>query len=175
MDRFKDKRMDIPLCKFGPGGDYVSELYPEEIYPANQPEDHVSPLGKVLNAIADELRSVDLCPIIFDFQKSEEQDIVDTIKTLASMSKFIIADVTNARVIPDELRSIVPDFAVPVVPLFSPSEDEPQPYASLNTLRRYPWVFETVHYKDKTHLIRVLSEQVIKPAEEKHLELRAIR
>ena len=53
MDRFKNKRMDIPLCKFGPGGDYTSELYAEELGTLNQPQEPVSPLGKVLNAIAD--------------------------------------------------------------------------------------------------------------------------
>jgi hypothetical protein len=130
----------------------------------------------VLDAIADKLRTMDLIPIIFDFKKSKEQDIIETVVTLASLFKFIIADVTAARVIADELRSFVPDFAVPVVPVFQPSKKEPKPYASLNTLcRKYTWVFEPVIYENKKHLIEILPNKVIKPAEDKRLELKVMK
>jgi hypothetical protein len=130
---------------------------------------------RVLDAIAAELRTMDLVPIIFDFKPSEDQDIIETVKTLASLSKFIIADVTAARVIADELRSFVPDFAVPVVPVFQPSKKEPKPYASLYTLRKYPWVLEPVLYKSKKNLIEQLPDEVIKPAEDKRLEVRKLK
>jgi len=131
---------------------------------------------EILDIIAEKLREMDFCPIIFDFQKSEERDIIETVITLAGMSKFIIADVTAARVIPDELRSFVPDIAVPVVPLFQPSRREPKPYASLYTLyKKYDWVLKPVEYQNKKHLIKILPEQIIKPAEAKHLKLRDIK
>lgn len=127
---------------------------------------------EVLGAIATKLKAMDLVPIIFDFKKSEEQDIIETVITLASLSKFIIADVTDARVIADELRSFVPNFSIPVVPIFQSSKKEPKPYASLYTLYpKYPWVFKPVLYKSKEHLIKILSDQVIKPAEMKRLEI----
>ena len=125
----------------------------------------------VLDAIADKLRSVHLAPIIFDFEKSKNQDIIETIKTLAGISKFIIADVTAARVIPDELRAVVPDFAVPVIPLFQPSNKEQKPYASLYTLQKYPWVLPLVKYASKKQLIDMLVKKVVEPAEKKRLEL----
>jgi hypothetical protein len=53
MDRFKDKRMDVPLCKFGPGGDYTNELHADQFGQSLPPDEAVSPLGKVLYAIAD--------------------------------------------------------------------------------------------------------------------------
>ena len=94
---------------------------------------------------------------------------------MAGISKFIIADVTAARVIPDELRSFVPDFDVPVVPLFHPSKEEPEPYASLDTLNKYPWFFKLVTYESKEHLMKILLEQVIKPAEAKRRQLNEIK
>ncbi|MFQ5823580.1 MAG: pentapeptide repeat-containing protein [bacterium] len=136
----------------------------------------VKKLKEVLSAIADELRKMDFCPIIFDFQKSEEQDIIETVKTLASISKFIVAEVTSAKVIADELPSFVRDFAIPVVPLFQPSKQEPKPYASLNTLyKKYHWVFQPIEYKSKEHLIKILPDRVVKPAEAKRLELRTTK
>lgn len=50
MDRFKTN-MDVPLCKFGPGGDFTCQYDSEK--PALPPADGVSPLGKVLNLIAE--------------------------------------------------------------------------------------------------------------------------
>ena len=74
------------------------------------------------------------------------------------------------------LPSFVPDVVVPVVPVFQPSRKEPKPYASLNTLcRKYTWVFEPVIYESKKHLIEILPNKVIKPAEDKRLELRDIK
>lgn len=125
---------------------------------------------EILNAIANQLRQMDLCPIIFDFEKSEAQDIIETITTLASMSKFIIADLTDARVIPDELRSFVPDFAIPVVPIFQPSPKEPKPYASIHTLKKYPWVLDIVEYEGTEHLIEIMCGQIIRPAESKRFK-----
>lgn len=127
---------------------------------------------EVLCAVADELRRMNSCPITFDFQKSEEQNIIETVKTLASMSKFIIADVTSATVMPDELLSFIPDFAIPVIPIFQPSEQEPKPHASLYTLhKKYHWVSQPVEYKSKEQLIKILPDQIVKPAEAKRLEL----
>jgi hypothetical protein len=127
---------------------------------------------EVLSSIADSLRKNDLCPIIFDFKKSEEQDIIETVITLAGICKFIIADVTDARVISDELRSFVPDFAIPVVPIFQPSKKEPEPYASLYTLfKKYQWVFKPVIYDNKSHLLDILYSDIVQPAEVKRLEM----
>jgi hypothetical protein len=116
-----------------------------------------------------------LLPIIFDFEKPEHQDIIETIQTLAGMSRFIIADVTDARVVADELRAFVPDFSVPLIPLFNPSLEEPKPYASLYTLKKYPWVFEPVEYSSKEELIAALEERVVKPANAKRQELLALK
>jgi hypothetical protein len=130
---------------------------------------------EVLDALAGKLRTLDLLPIIFDFEKPEHQDIIETIQTLAGMSRFIIADVTDARVVADELRAFVPDFSVPLIPLFNPSLEEPKPYASLYTLKKYPWVFEPVEYSSKEELIAALEKRVVKPANAKRQGLLALK
>lgn len=53
MDRFKNKMTEVPLCKFGPGGDYTSELHTTTLQPLNPQDEQTSPLGKVLTVIAE--------------------------------------------------------------------------------------------------------------------------
>jgi hypothetical protein len=60
----------------------------------------------VLDAIRDELREHDYLPILFDFDPTTNQTINETVKTLAGMSRFVIADLTDARSVPQELQII---------------------------------------------------------------------
>jgi hypothetical protein len=60
----------------------------------------------VLDAIREELRKHDYLPILFDFDPTTNQTIIETVKTLAGMSRFVIADLTDARSVPQELQII---------------------------------------------------------------------
>jgi hypothetical protein len=64
----------------------------------------------VLDAIRDELCKHNYLPILFDFSPSPNRDTVETVRTLAGMSRFIIADLTDAKSVLQELQAIVPDF-----------------------------------------------------------------
>jgi uncharacterized protein YjbI with pentapeptide repeats len=66
----------------------------------------------ILNAIRDELRKPEhnYLPIVFDFQRPSNRTTVETIKTLAHLARFVIADLTDARSVLQELQSIVPDL-----------------------------------------------------------------
>ena len=50
----------------------------------------------------------DYLPILFDFEKPSSQTTVETIATLAHMARFVIADLTNAKSVLQELQAVVP-------------------------------------------------------------------
>jgi hypothetical protein len=123
----------------------------------------------ILDAIRDELRQRDYLPILFDFEKPSSRDLTETISTLAHMARFVIADITDAKSIPQELQAIVPGLpSVPVQPLIATSDYE---YALFEHIRRYPWVLDTYQYDSPEKLLASLKERVIDPAESKAKEL----
>lgn len=54
----------------------------------------------ILDAIKDELRKKNYIPILFDFDSPNNRDVTETVVTLAYLSKFIVADITDAKSIP---------------------------------------------------------------------------
>jgi uncharacterized protein YjbI with pentapeptide repeats len=119
----------------------------------------------ILDAIRDELRKRDYLPVLFDFEKPSNRDITETVSTLAHMARFVIADITDAKSIPQELMAIVPALpSVPVQPLLLVSQQE---YGMFEHFRRFPWVLEPFLYEDQEGLLTVLTEKVIGPAEKK--------
>jgi hypothetical protein len=63
----------------------------------------------VLEAIREKLRKLGRLPVLFDFEKPTSQTTEETISTLAHMARFVIADLTGAKSILQELRSIIPN------------------------------------------------------------------
>jgi hypothetical protein len=124
----------------------------------------------VLDALRDELRKRGYLPILFDFEKPGSRDLTETISTLAHMARFIIADITDAKSIPQELQAILPNLpSVAVQPVILRSAYE---YAMFEHFKRYPWVLATYQYEDTGQLLATLAERVIDPAEAKVRELR---
>jgi hypothetical protein len=122
----------------------------------------------VLDAIRDELRSRDYLPVLFDFDKPSNRNITETVSTLAHMARFVIADITDAKSIPQELMAIVPSLpSVPVQPLLLASQRE---YGMFEHFRRFPWVLEPYLYDDQDGLLAALNERVIGPAAAKAKE-----
>jgi len=123
---------------------------------------------RVLNAIRNDLRKRHYLPILFNFDNPANRDITETVSILAHIAKFVIADITDAKSIPQELERIVPGLpSVPVQPLLLASQRE---YGMFKHYRRYPWVLEPFIYKDEDHLLSALTEAVIDPAEAKAKE-----
>jgi uncharacterized protein YjbI with pentapeptide repeats len=123
----------------------------------------------ILDALREELRRRDYLPILFDFEESSSRDLTDTISTLAHMARFVIADITGAKSILQELERIVPGLpSVPVQSLVARSDYE---VAMAEHFRRYPWVLETYQYDSQDDLLSALGEKVISPAERKAKEL----
>jgi uncharacterized protein YjbI with pentapeptide repeats len=122
----------------------------------------------ILDAIRDELRGRDYVPVLFDFEKPSHRDITETVSTLAHMARFVIADLTDAKSIPQELMRIVPNLpSVPIQPLLLDSQ---RPYGMFEDFKRYPWVLEPFLYKDQAGLLAALETSVIAPAEAKASE-----
>jgi hypothetical protein len=124
----------------------------------------------VLDALREELRKHDYLPVLFDFDRPASRDSTETVSLLARMARFVIADITEARSIPQELMVIAPDLpSVPIQPLLLEAAGE---YGMFEHFRRYPWVLKEHVYASPQHLIADLSERVIAPAEAKVRELR---
>ena len=73
---------------------------------------------------------------MFDFPPSINQTTLETVRTLTSMARFVIADLTDARSVLQELQAIVPDLpSVAVRLLIKRSSPE---YGMFGFFRRYP-------------------------------------
>ena len=123
----------------------------------------------VLDAIRDELRKRNYLPVLFDFDKPASRDTTETVRTLAHLARFIIADITEPRSIPQELQAIVPGLAVPVQPLLL--EGSTGEWGMFQDLRKYDWVLEVHRYDSLEGLLASLGDRVIAPAEAKAKEL----
>jgi len=83
------------------------------------------------------------------------------------MARFVIADISDAKSVLQELRGIVPELpSVPVQPVIIASQDEP---GMFDFYRPFPWFLPVHHYDTPAQLITELSDRVIQPA----LEFRA--
>jgi len=124
----------------------------------------------ILDAIKIMLRNRDLIPVLVDFKEPRSRHIIETVSTLAHMARFIIADITDARSVPQELQAIVPNLpSVPVQPLLQKGKDE---YGMFKTFRKYPWVLSIHVYRDLNDLMAMLEDKVIIPAEAMLKEIR---
>lgn len=127
----------------------------------------------VLDAIRENLRQRGYVPILFDFEKSQERDFTETIKVLAGMSLFVIADITNPKSSPLELQATVPDYMIPFAPIIQSGES---PFSMfVNLQKKYGWVLDVREYNDKEHLLTNFENGIIKPALAKHNELLVLK
>ena len=126
-----------------------------------------------MDALRNKLREYNLLPIVFDFDRPTDKDFTETIKTLAGLSYFVIADITNPKSSPFELQATVPDYQIPFAPIIQEGEE---PFAMMVDLqKKYNWVLDTLSYSSIETLIEVLKPAIIDPAIAKHNELRLIK
>ena len=126
----------------------------------------------VLDRLRDELRKRGYLPIVFNFDKPETKDFTETVRLLAGLSKFVIADITNPKSAPLELQATVPEIMVPFRPIIEEGE---KPFAMLQDLwsKHREWVFEPIYYSSVDALIASLDVKIIQPAEARFVELLA--
>jgi uncharacterized protein YjbI with pentapeptide repeats len=124
----------------------------------------------LLERIADKLRALEYLPIVFDFDRPTDRDLTETVKVLAGLSLFVVADITNPRSVPLELQATVPDYMVPFVtlvergqPVFGMFDDLP---------RKHDWALPLLEYSSADTLLAAFENKVIAPALEKLEEVR---
>jgi uncharacterized protein YjbI with pentapeptide repeats len=124
----------------------------------------------VLERLRAELRNRGYLPIVFNFDKPETKDFTETVRLLAGLSHFVIADVSNPKSAPLELQATVPEVMIPFLPIIEEGE---KPFAMLEDLwiKHRDWVFEPLHYSSLDALAGVLDKEIIGPAEARFDEL----
>ena len=125
----------------------------------------------VLDALREALRQHNYLPILFDFEPAYTQTVRETVSTLAHLSHFIIADLTNPSGIPEELETIVPTLAVPIQPLLETTQNRES--SMFKGYGVYDWVLPIYRYADLMSLLENIQEKVIAPATQKARELEA--
>ena len=126
---------------------------------------------EMLQAIAAKLRAMNYLPMLFDFDRPDNRDYTETVKTLVGLSRFVIVDLSGPSV-PQELYATVPHFKIPFVPIL---QEGRQTYSMFLDLLEYPWVIKPiVEFVSKEHLMELLPSKVIEPAEEKFKERQAL-
>jgi len=119
---------------------------------------------KTLTALQEALRARNYVSVLFDLLGPKNRDITETIGTIAHLSRFIIADITDPRSVPQELQYIIPNLpSVPIQPLLHTSAQE---YGMFEHFMRYTWVLKPFRYSTVSELIRNLDSQIIKSVEE---------
>lgn len=118
---------------------------------------------KVLERLREELPYLGYAPIIFDFEGPASRDTIETISTLAGLSKFVIADLSKPKSTPLETYVIVPHLSIPFVPIVERGE---QPFSMLRDMqKKYYWVLPPVTYENVQDLVDRLDQAIVKPAE----------
>jgi uncharacterized protein YjbI with pentapeptide repeats len=124
---------------------------------------------EILEAIAERLRQLDFLPIVFNFEKPTDRDFTETVMTLAGLSLFVIADLTNPRSSPLELQTAIPNYMIPFAPIIQEGEE---PFGMFRDLiAKFDWVLQPVSYQTKEQLVAGLEVAVIEPALAMHNRL----
>lgn len=91
-----------------------------------------------LDQIREHLKTQDVIPVIFDFEKPSTRNLTETVRTLASMSKYVIADLSDPRSVPHELANVAPHLpSVRFYPIILTGE---KPFGMFDDYRSYPWI-----------------------------------
>jgi uncharacterized protein YjbI with pentapeptide repeats len=115
----------------------------------------------ILNHIREKLPDFDLIPVIFDFDCPCTRDADETVSILASLSKFVIVDITDPRSTPQELKGIVEGHpSIPIQPIIRENQRE---YGMYDHFRSYHWVQPIQTYKDLDDLSINFEEKIIQP------------
>jgi len=106
---------------------------------------------EVLDELAKALKDRGCIPVVFDFERAETLDLVESIILLAGLSRLVIVDLTDPKSTPMELQAIVPNFSVRVVPIMRAGS---RPFGVFSGILKFPWVHRPpIEYENPRQLI----------------------
>lgn len=118
----------------------------------------------ILNTIKFRLRELGFLPILFDFEKPDGKDTAETILTLAGLCRFVIADLTEPRSIPLELKTIVSNL--PTLPVQLLLHNRASTFGMVDHILNFNSISGVSRYDDIDDLTNKFTDLVIKPVEE---------
>ena len=93
-------------------------------------------------ALRDALRNYNYLPILFEDNEPKDRNFTETVRTLAHLARFIIADLTEPSSIPQELQAIIPTLAVSVQPILLKNKKEHSMFRDFHIYHsRTPYLF----------------------------------
>jgi uncharacterized protein YjbI with pentapeptide repeats len=117
----------------------------------------------VLDAVRSALQSHGYVAVTFDFERPSERDYAETVVILAGMSRFVIADFTNAKEVRSEVTQARNQYKrVPIIPIAR--EGATLPITMVNSFTENELKL-IVRYKNVDDLLQKLQPSVIEPAE----------
>ena len=102
-------------------------------------------------------------PMVFDFKPPRNRDVIESVAILGGLSRFVIADLTDARSTPLESQLLIPMLAIPFFPLVRRGHRVFSMFTDLQL--KYPWVQSLQTYRGRTHLVELLDKTIIPAAE----------
>jgi uncharacterized protein YjbI with pentapeptide repeats len=118
----------------------------------------------LLQALAGWLRKPEnggYLPLLFDFPRPESKTYTETIRTLAGLARFVIVDLSGPSV-PQEITATVDLYEIPFVPILEQKREDWSMFRDFLVKER---VLEPIRFTDQDHLIGLLAEEGIAPAE----------
>ncbi len=113
-----------------------------------------------LDQIREILRTQDVIPVMFDFEKPSTRNLTETVLTLASMSKYVIADLSSPRSVPHELANIARQLpSIRFYPIIVAGE---APYGMFADYAPYTWIRPIKEYTEddiETVIEEIVSEE----------------
>lgn len=101
---------------------------------------------KILQGVKEILKKNGFIPVLFDFEGPKNRDFTETVGLIGRMSRFIVADLTDAKSIPQELSELIPNNpSIKIQPILLKGERE---YSMFEHWTKYPWVQEIFSYDD---------------------------
>lgn len=117
-------------------------------------ENFHSSLPYLQNAIRD-YKQTNYSPLVFNFEKPEKRDLIEIIILLATLSKYIIVDLSDPKSAPAEIQAILGILAVPIIPIIHKDQEVPATFSFVN---KYNWVSDVIKYDDYEEIERNFSK-----------------